>query len=172
MVEILTDSKRDRPSKLSNEELFELRLASVRLRLTSYKDVITLRFYEQGLVFRFSSIFVLLYTAAAFVSLPFLYSNEIDPADIIAQSFRGLFRTRLFIVIAFVIASVISFFERRAFKLFILSFCIVLSNYSFDMYYFYTAYLTQSGLAYQIIFYTRPALFIALFLLYFNYKKS
>lgn len=172
MVEILTDSKRDRPSELSKEELLELRLASARLRLSSYKDVITLRFYEQGLVFRFSSIFVLLYTAAAFVSLPFLYSNVLDPADIIAQSFRGLFRTRLYIVIAFVMASTISFFDRRAFKFFILSFSIVLSNYTVDMYYFYNAYLTQSGPAYQMIFYTRPLLFIALFLLYFNYKKS
>jgi hypothetical protein len=172
MVEILTDSKRDRPSELSNEELLELRLASARLRLSSYKEVITLRFYEQGLVFRFSSIFVILYAAVAFVSLPILYSNVLDPADIIAQSFHGLFRTRLFIEIAFVMAVTISFFDGRAFKYLILSFGIVLSNYSFDMYYFYTAYLTQSGLAYQIIFYTRPLLFVALFLMYFNYKKS
>ena len=159
----LSDSKQNH---LSEEELLELS------KISSGRSVFMSRFVEQNLVFRSASIFLALTAVLVFVFLPLLYVSVIDPTDMVAQSYRGLLRVRLFIVIAFVVGLVVSFYDGRIFKGFLLSFLIVISNYSIDMYYFFNEYLTQSDGVYQVLYYTRPALFVVLILMYINYNKS
>ena len=159
----LSDSKQNH---LSEEELLELS------KISSGRNVFMSRFVEQNLVFRCASIFLALTAVLVFVFFPFLYVSEIDPTDIVAQSYRGLLRVRLFIVIAFVVGLVVSFYDGRIFRGVLLCFLLVLSNYSIDMYYFYNEYLTQSDGVYQVLYYTRPILFVVLILMYINYNKS
>ena len=101
-----------------------------------------------------------------------MYTSEIDPTDIIARSYRDLLRVRLLILIALCFGLVVSFYDGRIFKGFLLSFLIVSGNYSIDMYYFFNEYLTQSDGVYLVLYYTRPAVFFALILMYINYNKS
>ena len=159
----LSDSKQNH---LSEEELLELS------KISSGRSVFMSRFVEQNLVFRCASIFLALTAVLVFVFFPFLYVSEIDPTDIVAQSYRGLLRVRLFIVIAFVVGLVVSFYDGRIFRGFLLCLLLVLSNYSIDMYYFYNEYLTQSDGVYRVLYYTRPILFVVLILMYINYNKS
>ena len=159
----LSDSKQNH---LSEEELLELS------KISSERNVFMSRFVEQNLVFRCASIFLALTAVLVFVFFPFLYVSEIDPTDIVAQSYRGLLRVRLFIVIAFVVGLVVSFYDGRRFRGLLLCLLLVLSNYSIDMYYFYNEYLTQSDDVYQVLYYTRPILFVVLILMYINYNKS
>ena len=165
----LNDSKQN---NLSEEELLELsKISEEILELNTIKSVLMRRFVEQNLAFRCAGIFVGLLAVVYFVFFPFLYETEIDPADIIAQSYRGILRIRLFIAILLGAGLVISFYDGRIFRGVLLAFLIVLVNYSIDMFYFYKEYLTQSDAVYQVLYYTRPALFIALIVLYINYKK-
>ena len=159
----LSDSKQNH---LSEEELLELS------KISSGRNVFMSRFVEQNLVFRSASIFLALTAVLVFVFFPFMYVSEIDPTDIVAQSYRGLLRVRLFIVIALCVGLVVSFYYGRLFRGFLLSVIIVLSNYSIDMYYFYNEYLSQSDVVFQVLYYTRPVLFVALILMYINYNKS
>ena len=159
----ISDSKRPH---LSKEELLELRMISLS------GNVFVSRFVGQNLVFRCASIFLALYAVLVFLSYPFLFASEIDPTDIAAQSYRGLFRVRLFITIALAVGLVFSFYYGRIFRGFLISLIIVISLYSIDMYYFYNEYLTQSEGVYQLLYYTRPAVFLALIIMYLNYNKS
>ena len=158
----LSDSKQNH---LSEEELLELS------KISSGRNVFMSRFVEQNLVFRSASIFLALTAVLAFVFSPFVYVSEIDPTDIVAQSYRNLFRVRLFIIITFAIGTVVSFSDGIIFRGFLLTLIIVLSYYSVDMYYFYNEYLSQSDGVYQILYYTWPAVFFALILMYINYNK-
>ncbi|MDA8927900.1 hypothetical protein N9I87_01565 [Gammaproteobacteria bacterium] len=130
------------------------------------------RLVEQNLVFRSASIFLALTAVLVFVFFPFVYVSEIDPTDIVAQSYRVLLRVRLFIIIAFAIGLVVSFYDGRIFRGFLLTLIIVVGYYSIDMYYFYNEYLSQSDAVFQVLYYTRPVLFVALILMYINYNKS
>ena len=159
----LSDSKQNH---LSEEELLELS------KISSDRNVIMTRFFEQNLVFRSASIFLALTAVLVFVFTPFVYVSEIDPTDIVAQSYRSLFRVRLFIIIALAIGIVVSFYDGRIFRGFLLTLIIVLSYYSVDAYYFYNEYLSQSDGVYLVLYYTRPTLFVALILMYINYNKS
>ena len=159
----LSDSKRP---LLSKEELLELRMISAG------RNVFVSRFVGQNLVFRCASIFLVLSAVVYFVFFPFLYETEIDPADIVAQSYRGLLRVRLFIAILLGAGLVISFYDGRIFRGVLLSIIIVSVNYSIDMYYFYNEYLSRSDGVYFVLYSTRPALFLALILMYINYNKS
>lgn len=159
----LSDSKQNH---LSEEELLELS------KISSDRNVIMTRFFEQNLVFRSASIFLALTAVLVFVFSPFVYVSEIDPTDIVAQSYRSLFRVRLFIIIALAIGIVVSFYDGRIFRGFLLTLIIVLSYYSVDAYYFYNEYLSQSDGVYLVLYYTRPAVFFALILMYINYNKS
>lgn len=159
----LSDSKQNH---LSEEELLELS------KISSDRNVIMTRFFEQNLVFRSASIFLALTAVLVFVFTPFVYVSEIDPTDIVAQSYRNLFRVRLFIIIALAIGIVVSFYDGRIFRGFLLTLIIVLSYYSVDAYYFYNEYLSQSDGVYLVLYYTRPTLFVALILMYINYNKS
>ena len=159
----LSDSKQNH---LSEEELLELS------KISSGRNVFMSRFVEQNLVFRSASIFLALTAVLVFVFSPFVYVSEIDPTDIVAQSYRVLLRVRLFIIIAFAIGLVVSFYEGRIFRGFLLTLIIVVSYYSIDMYYFYNEYLSQSDVVFQVLYYTRPVLFVALILMYINYNKS
>ena len=159
----LSDSKQNH---LSEEELLELS------KISSGRNVFMSRFVEQNLVFRSASIFLALTAVLVFVFSPFMYVFEIDPTDIVAQSYRVLLRIRLFIIIAFAIGLVVSFYDGRVFRGFLLTLIIVLSYYSVDMYYFYNEYLSQSDFVFQVLYYTRPVLFVALILMYINYNKS
>ena len=151
---------------LSEEELLELS------KISSDRSGIMARFFDQNLVFRCASIFLALSGVLVFIFLPFLFASEASPTDIVAQSYRGLLRVRLFIVIALAVGLIVSFYDRRIFKGFLLSLIIVISNYSIDMYYFYNEFLTQSDGVYQVLYYTRPALLFSLILMYINYNKS
>ena len=151
---------------LSEEELLELS------KISSDRSGIMARFFEQNLVFRCASIFLALSGVLVFIFLPFLFATEASPTDIVAQSYRGLLRVRLFIVIALAVGLIVSFYDRRIFKGFLFSLIIVISNYSIDMYYFYNEFLTQSDGVYQVLYYTRPALLFSLILMYINYNKS
>ena len=159
----LSDSKQNH---LSEEELLELS------KISSGRNVFMSRFVEQNLVFRSASIFLALTAVLVFAFSPFVYVSEIDPTDIVAQSYRVLLRVRLFIIIAFAIGLVVSFYDGRIFRGFLLTLIIVLSYYSIDMYYFYNEYLSQSDVVFQVLYYTRPVLFVALILMYINYNKS
>ena len=159
----MSDSKQNH---LSEEELLELS------KIGSGRNVIVSRFVEQNLVFRCASIFFVLSAVLIFVFSSSVYTSEIDPTDIIAQSYRDLLRIRLLILIALCVGLVVSFYDGRIFKGFLLSFLIVGGNYSIDMYYFFNEYLTQSGGVYLVLYYTRPAVFFALILMYINYNKS
>ena len=159
----LSDSKRPH---LSKEELLELS------KISSGRNVFMSRFVGQNLVFRCASVFLFLSAVLLFVFSQYMYTTEIDPTDIVAQSYRGLFRVRLLIVIALAVGLVVSFYDGRIFKGFLLSFLIVSGNYSIDMYYFFNEYLTQSDGVYLVLYYTRPAVFFALILMYINYNKS
>ena len=159
----LSDSKQNH---LSEEELLELS------KISSDRNVIMTRFFEQNLVFRSASIFLALTAVLVFVFTPFVYVSEIDPTDIVAQSYRSLFRVRLFIIIALAIGIVVSFYDGRIFRGFLLTLIIVFSYYSVDAYYFYNEYLSQSDGVYLVLYYTRPTLFVALILMYINYNKS
>ena len=158
----LSDSKQNH---LSEEELLELS------KISSGRNVFISRFVEQNLVFRSASIFLALTAVLVFVFSPFVYVSGIDPTDIVAQSYRVLLRVRLFIIIAFAIGLVVSFYDGRVFRGFLLTLIIVLSYYSIDMYYFYNEYLSQSDIVFQVLYYTRPVLFVALILMYINYNK-
>ena len=159
----MSDSKRPH---LSKEELLELS------KISSGRNVFMSRFVGQNLVFRCASVFLFLSAVLAFVFSQYVYTTEIDPTDIVAQSYRVLLRVRLFIIIAFAIGLVVSFYDGRIFRGFLLTLIIVLSYYSIDMYYFYNAYLSQSDVVFQVLYYTRPVLFVALILMYINYNKS
>ena len=166
----LSDSKQN---NLSEEELLELSKISEEIfEFNTIKSVLMRRFVEQNLAFRCAGIFVGLLAVGYFVFFPFLYDTEIDPADIIAQSYRGILRIRLFIAILLGAGLVISFYDGRIFRGVLLAILIVSVNYSIDMYYFYNEYLTESDGAYQVFYYTRPALFVGLILMYINYNKS
>jgi hypothetical protein len=162
-VKNLSDSKRPH---LSKEELLELS------KISSGRNVFMSRFVEQNLVFRSASIFLALTAVLVFVFSPFVYVSEIDPTDIVAQSYRGLFRVRLLIVIALAVGLVVSFYDGRIFRGFLLSVIIVLSYYSVDAYYFYNEYLSRSDGVYMVLYYTRPTLMVALIIMYINYNKS
>lgn len=159
----MSDSKRPH---LSKEERLELRMISLS------GNVFVSRFVGQNLVFRCASIFLLLWAVLIFVFSPSVYTSEIDPTDIIAQSYRDLLRIRLLILIALCVGSVVSFYDGRIFRGFLLTLIIVLSYFSVDMYYFYHEYLSQSDGVYQMLYYTWPAVFFALILMYINYNKS
>ena len=159
----LSDSKQNH---LSEEELFELS------KISSGRNVFMSRFGEQNLVFRCASIFLALTGVLVFAVSPFVYVSGIDPTDIVAQSYRNLFRVRLLIVVMLGIGLVVSFIDGRVFKGFLLCVLIVLSNYSIDMYYFYHEHLAQSAHILKALYYTRPLLFLALIIMYFNYNKS
>ena len=151
---------------LSEEELLELS------KISSGRNGIMTRLSEQNLVFRCAIIFLAFYAVLVFVFSPFLFVSELDSTDIVAQSYRGLLRVRLFIVIGLAVGCAISFSDGRLFRGFLISLIIVISLYSIDMYYFYNEYLTQSEGVYQLLYYTRPALFLALIIMYLNYNKS
>ena len=159
----LSDSKQNH---LSEEELLELS------KISSGRNVFMSRFVEQNLVFRSASIFLALTAVLVFVFSPFVYVTEIDPTDIVAQSYRGLFRVRLLIVIALAVGLVVSFYDGRIFRGFLLSVIIVLSYYSVDAYYFYNEYLSRSDGVYLVLYYTRPTLMVVLIIMYINYNKS
>ena len=159
----MSDSKR---LHLSKEERLELRMISLS------GNVFVSRFVGQNLVFRCASIFLVLSAVLIFVFSPSVYTSEIDPTDIIAQSYRDLLRIRLLILIALCVGLVVSFYDGRIFRGFLLSFLIVSGNYSIDMYYFFNEYLAQSDGVYLVLYYTRPAVFFALILMYINYNKS
>ena len=159
----MSDSKR---LHLSKEERLELRMISLS------GNVFVSRFVGQNLVFRCASIFFVLSAVLIFVFSPFVYTSAIDPTDIVAQSYRGLLRVRLFIAFGLGFGLIVSFYDGRIFKGFLLCFLIILGNYSVDMYYFYNEYLSQSDSGYQLFYYTRPILFGALILMYINYNKS
>ena len=159
----MSDSKRPH---LSKEERLELRMISLS------GNVFVSRFVGQNLVFRCASIFLLLWAVLIFVFSPSVYTSEVDPTDIIAQSYRDLLRIRLLILIALCVGSVVSFYDGRIFRGFLLTLIIVLSYFSVDMYYFYHEYLSQSDGVYQMLYYTWPAVFFALILMYINYNKS
>ena len=159
----MSDSKRPH---LSKEERLELRMISLS------GNVFVSRFVGQNLVFRCASIFLLLWAVLIFVFSPSVYTSEVDPTDIIAQSYRDLLRIRLLILIALCVGSVVSFYDGRIFRGFLLTLIIVLGYYSVDMYYFYNEYLSQSDGVYQMLYYTWPAVFFALILMYINYNKS
>ena len=159
----LSDSKRPH---LSKEELLELS------KISSGRNVLMSRFVGQNLVFRCASVFLFLSAVLAFVFSQYVYTTEIVPTDIVAQSYRGLFRVRVLIVIALGVGLVVSFYDGRIFRGFLLTLIIVLSYYSIDMYYFYNEYLSQSDVVFQVLYYTRPVLFVALILMYINYNKS
>ena len=137
----LSDSKRPH---LSKEELLELRMISLG------RNVFMSRFVGQNLAFRCASIFLGLFSVLAFVFSPFVYTSEINPTDIVAQSYQGLFRVRLLIVIALCVGLVVSFYEGRTFRGFLLTLIIVVSYYSIDMYYFYNEYLSRSDGVYPV----------------------
>jgi hypothetical protein len=130
------------------------------------------RFFEQNLAFRCVGIFAGLLAVSYFVFFSFLNETEIDPADIIAQSYRDILRIRLFISILLGAVLVISFYDGRIFRGVPQANLKVSVNYSIDMYYFYNEYLTQSGGAYQLHYYARPTFSVALILMYINYNKS
>ena len=159
----LSDSKRPH---LSKEELLELS------KISSGRNVFMSRFVGQNLVFRCASVFLFLSAVLAFVFSQYAYTTEIDPTDIVAQSYRGLFRVRLLIVIALAVGLVVSFYDGRIFRGFLLSVIIVLSYYSVDAYYFYNEYLSRSDGVYMVLYYTRPTLMVALIIMYINYNKS
>ena len=166
----LSDSKQN---NLSEEELLELSKISEEIfEFNTIKSVLMRRFVEQNLAFRCAGIFVGLLAVGYFVFFPFLYETEIDPADIVAQSYRGLLRVRLFIAILLGAGLVISFYDGRIFRGVLLSIIIVSVNYSIDMYYFYNEYLSRSDGVYLVLYSTRPALLLALILMYINYNKS
>jgi hypothetical protein len=162
-VKNLSDSKRPH---LSKEELLELS------KISSGRNVFMSRFVGQNLVFRCASVFLFLSAVLAFVFSQYAYTTEIDPTDVVAQSYRGLFRVRLLIVIALAIGLVVSFYDGRIFRGFLLSVVIVLSYYSVDAYYFYNEYLSRSDGVYMVLYYTRPTLMVALIIMYINYNKS
>ena len=159
----LSDSKRPH---LSKEELLELS------KISSGRNVFMSRFVGQNLVFRCASVFLFLSAVLAFVFSQYAYTTEIDPTDVVAQSYRGLFRVRLLIVIALAVGLVVSFYDGRIFRGFLLSVIIVLSYYSVDAYYFYNEYLSRSDGVYMVLYYTRPTLMVALIIMYINYNKS
>ena len=159
----LSDSKRPH---LSKEELLELS------KISSGRNVFMSRFVGQNLVFRCASVFLFLSAVLVFVFSQYVYTTEIDPTDIVAQSYRGLFRVRLLIVIALAVGLVVSFYDGRIFRGFLLSVIIVLSYYSVDAYYFYNEYLSRSDGVYMVLYYTRPTLMVALIIMYINYNKS
>lgn len=159
----LSDSKQNH---LSEEELLELS------KIGSGRNVIVSRFVEQNLVFRCASIFFVLSAVLIFVFSSSVYTSEIDPTDIIAQSYRDLLRIRLLILIALCVGLVVSFYDGRIFRGFLLSVIIVLSYYSVDAYYFYNEYLSRSDGVYMVLYYTRPTLMVALIIMYINYNKS
>ena len=159
----LSDSKRPH---LSKEELLELS------KISSGRNVFMSRFVGQNLVFRCASVFLFLSAVLAFVFSQYAYTTEIDPTDVVAQSYRGLFRVRLLIVIALAVGLVVSFYDGRIFRGFLLSVVIVLSYYSVDAYYFYNEYLSRSNGVYMVLYYTRPTLMVALIIMYINYNKS
>ena len=159
----LSDSKRPH---LSKEEHLELS------KISSGRNVFMSRFVGQNLVFRCASVILFLSAALAFVSSQYVYTTEIDPTDIVAQSYRGLFRVRLLIVIALAVGLVVSFYDGRIFRGFLLSVVIVLSYYSVDAYYFYNEYLSRSDGVYMVLYYTRPTLIVVLIIMYINYNKS
>jgi len=162
-VKNLSDSKRPH---LSKEELLELS------KISSGRNVFMSRFVGQNLVFRCASVFLFLSAVLEFVFSQYVYTTEIDPTDIVAQSYRGLFRVRLLIVIALAVGLVVSFYDGRIFRGFLLSVIIVLSYYSVDAYYFYNEYLSRSDGVYMVLYYTRPTLMVALIIMYINYNKS
>jgi len=162
-VKNLSDSKRPH---LSKEELLELS------KISSGRNVFMSRFVGQNLVFRCASVFLFLSAVLAFVFSQYAYTTEIDPTDVVAQSYRGLFRVRLLIVIALAVGLVVSFYDGRIFRGFLLSVIIVLSYYSVDAYYFYNEYLSRSDGVYMVLYYTRPTLMVALIIMYINYNKS
>ncbi len=159
----LSDSKRPH---LSKEELLELS------KISSGRNVFMSRFVGQNLVFRCASVFLFLSAVLAFVFSQYVYTTEIDPTDVVAQSYRGLFRVRLLIVIALAVGLVVSFYDGRIFRGFLLSVIIVLSYYSVDAYYFYNEYLSRSDGVYMVLYYMRPTLMVALIIMYINYNKS
>jgi hypothetical protein len=162
MVNIINNSDQ---TNLSEEELLELS------KISSGKNLFITRFTEQNFIFRCSWAFLYLYAVVTFITSATLFDVQIDLNDIVAQSYRELFRVRLIIVLLFAISLIISFLDGRVFKGFLLSAIMVLTNYSVDMFFFYQEHLTEATGALPILYYTRPLLIVALGLLYRNYNK-
>lgn len=151
---------------LSEEELLELS------KISSGTNLFITRFTEQNFIFRCSWVFLYLYAVIAFItSATSLFDVQIDLNNIVAQSYRELFRVRLIIVLLCAISLIISFLDGRVFKVFLLITIMVVINYSVDMFFFYQEYLTEATGALPIIFYTRPVVIIAYGLMYRNYNK-
>ena len=163
MVISLSDLK---PDILSDEELLELG------KISSVRSTIVVRFLEQNLKFRYASLFVACYASILFIVSPFLFVSETSSIDIIADSYHELFIARLLIVFMLGAGALISFIDGRVFKGFLLSLIIAVGNYSIDMFYFYNEYLSQSAVSLKVLYYTRPLVFVALLVQYFNYNKS
>lgn len=163
MANILNNSDQ---TNLSAEELLELS------KISSSKNLFITRFTEQNFIFRCSWVFLYLYAVVTFITSSMLFDVQIDPNDIVAQSYRDLFRVRLIIVLMFALGLIISFLDGRVFKGFLLSTLMVLINYSVDMRFFYREFLTGSSGVLPLLYYTRPILIISLVLMYRNYNKS
>ena len=153
-------------TNLSDEELLELS------KISSSKNLFIRRFTEQNFIFRFSWVFLYLYAAVTFITSATLFDAQIEPNDIVAQSYRDLFRVRLIIVVLFAFGIIISFLDGRVFKGFLLSAIMVLINYSVDMRFFYQEFLTGASGVLPLLYYTRPILLISLVLMHRNYNKS
>lgn len=162
MVNIMSDLDQ---TDLSEEELLELR------KINSGGNLLLKKFNGQNVIFKCSWVFLFLYAALTFAASSRLFDGPIDPTDFLAQSYGDLFRVRLIIVLLFATGIVITFYDGRIFKGFVLSALMVLVNYSVDMFFYYQEHLSQATGALQVLYYSRPLLLVALVLIYRNYNR-
>ena len=162
MVIIMSDLDQ---TDLSEEELLELR------KINSGGSLFLTKFNGQNFIFKCSWVFLFLYASLTFAASTTLFDGPINSTDFVAQSYRDLFRVRLIIVLLFATGIIITFYDGRIFKGFVLSALMVLVNYSVDMFYFYQEHLSQTTGALPVLYYSRPLLLVALVLMYRNYNR-
>lgn len=155
-------------SNLSDEELFELR------KINSLTHQTLKRFRSEKLIFKISYIFVVIYSISYFIYASNAERFSILPIEFtnIEVTYFALLRARFVVLIALFLAVNLAYLYGQFFKLTVACVLILLTNYTLDMYYIFAEYFVVLPLFVQILFVTRPLIFIASFMTLIYYDDS
>ena len=155
-------------SNLSDEELFELR----KINSLTYQTV--KRFWSEKLIFKISYIFVVVYSLSYFIYASSAERFSILPIEFtdIEVTYFALLRARFVVLIALFLAVNLAYVYGQFFKLTVACVLILLTNYTLDMYYIFAEYFVVLPRFVQILFISRPLIFLASFMTLIYYDDS
>ena len=155
-------------SNLTDAELFELR----KINSLTYQTV--KRFWSEKLIFKISYIFVVIYSLSYFIYASTAERFSILPIEFtdIEVTYFALLRARFVVLIALFLAVNLAYVYGQFFKLTVACVLILLTNYTLDMSYIFAEYFVVLPRFVQILFISRPLIFLASFMTLIYYDDS